>query len=392
MYFDLPPGEAHPAIGSIRQLPEAQSHTISAPSSGAHGSGRIWQAAMGNTWKKHHDWSRHLAESAQRNSYLQAQVEAVHRNLRFLETVATSPIGIVTDLKSLREAIPAELASEERDRQAFQDVTGRGKDPRRTGLEASDVVRQTFEMIGKLTPEGESILSSDWTSRASKVLDRITDRLGRDIRQAVAASFDGIYVIVDPEHSNGRPVVEVAAKALSGGACAIQLRDKTGERRTVLDAAQKLQEMCAEAGAVFIVNDWVDIAALVNADGVHLGQNDIPIGRARTLLSEAQLTGTSNALQQEALDSESDGADYVAVGAMFATDTKQDTRPAGVETLKQVKGSVGVPVIAIGGINADNIGQIAYAGADSACVASAVTKADDPEAATRQLDELFKRA
>jgi thiamine-phosphate diphosphorylase len=92
------------------------------------------------------------------------------------------------------------------------------------------------------------------------------------------------------------------------------------------------------------------------------------------------------------MDSESEGADYIAVGAMFPTGTKLDTRPAGVETLRQVKGSVGVPVIAIGGINASNIGQIADAGADSACVATAVTKADDPEAATRELSNLFSQA
>ena len=332
-----------------------------------------------------------LADSAQRNSYLKAQIEAVHRNLRFLEVVATSPIGLVTDLKSLREALPSELAGEERDRQAFLDVTGRGKDPRREGLLASDLVKRTIKLIGALTPEDEHALSADWVSRAAKVLDRVTDRLGGDIRQATAAGFDGIYVIVDPEHTNGRPVIEVTAAALAGGACAIQLRDKSGSRRETLETARRIQEMCSQAGAVFIVNDWVDIAALVEADGVHVGQNDIPVGTARGVLAGGQIVGTSNALQQEALDSESEGADYIAVGAMFPTGTKQDTRPAGVETLRQVKVSVGVPVIAIGGINVGNIGQIAAAGADSACVATAVTKADDPEAATRELVGLFSK-
>ncbi len=333
-----------------------------------------------------------MADSDQRNAYLQAQVESIHRNLRFLENVATSPIGLTTDLKSLREAIPSDLANEERDRKSFLDVTGRGQNPRSAGLTAVDAARQAMRLVESLTPEGQEFLSADWIGRAEKVLDRIADRVGRDMRQGVAASFDGIYVIVDPEHTNGRPVLDVAAAALSGGACAIQLRDKLGARNSTLETAARLQEMCTEAGAVFIVNDWVDIAALINADGVHVGQKDIPVGRTRELLRGGQIVGTSNALQQEALDSESDGADYVAVGAMFATDTKQDTRPAGVETLRQVKGSVGVPVIAIGGINADNIGQVAEAGADSACVATAVTKADDPEAATRQLDQLFTQA
>lgn len=332
-----------------------------------------------------------MADNLQRTAYLDDQVEAVHRNLRFLETVATSPIGLVTDLKSLREAMPLESASEERDRQAFQDVTGRGEDPRSEGLKTVSVVTQTLELVTALTPEGAESLSGDWISRANKVLERVKDRIGGDIRQSIAAGFDGIYVIVDPEHTDGRDVNDVASAALSGGACAIQLRDKIGERRQVLETAIKIQQMCTEAGAVFIVNDWVDIAKLANADGVHVGQKDIPLEEARKILSDGQIVGTSNALQQEAMDSESEGADYIAVGAMFETSTKQNTRPAGVETLKQVKQSVGVPVIAIGGINADNIDQIAEGGADSACVASAVTKADDPEAATRKLDELFRR-
>lgn len=333
-----------------------------------------------------------MADSAQRNAFLQAQVESIHRNLRFLETVATSPIGLITDLKSLREAIPSEFAGEERDRQAFQDVTGRGKDPRATGLTAASLTLQSLQLVESLTPEGEQVLSADWIGRATKVLGRIEDRIGRDIRSARTASFDGIYVIVDAEHTNGRPVVDVAAGALAGGACAVQLRDKAGERRITVEAATRIQEMCTEAGAIFIVNDWVDIATIIGADGVHVGQKDIPLVQARKLLGASQIIGTSNAVQQEALDSESDGADYIAVGAMFTTETKLDTRPAGVETLRQVKGSVGVPVIAIGGINPDNIGQIAEAGADSACVATAVTKADDPEAATRKLDRLFQRA
>ena len=332
-----------------------------------------------------------MSDNAQRHAYLSAQVEAIHRNLRFLEVVATQPIGLVTDLKSLRGSIPAAGSGEERDRQAFIDLTGRGKDPRSAGINACKAAIDTMELVTALTPEGSVALPTEWVARAEKVLARVVERVGRDIRQGTASSFDGIYVIVDPEHTNGRPVIDVAAAALAGGACAIQLRDKVGERRKILDTAGRMQELCRTANAIFIVNDWVDIAALVNADGVHVGQKDIPLESARRLLSPATVIGTSNALQQEALDSESEGADYIAVGAMFPTGTKQDTRPAGVATLRQVKSAVGVPVIAIGGINPGNISQIADAGADAACAASAVTKAANPEAATRELVSLFTR-
>lgn len=330
-----------------------------------------------------------LSENPQRQAYLDAQIEAIHRNLRFLEVVATSPIGLVTDLKSLREALPAKGAADERDRQAFLDLTGRGKDPRKAGLSARKLVSNTLSLITEMAPEGHVALTPEFVDRAIKVLDRVADRLGGDSRKETAQSIDGLYVIVDPEHTNKRPVLEVAEAALSGGAAAVQLRDKSGGRGKLLETARKMQALCAKSGAVFIINDWVDIARLANADGVHVGQKDLPVKETRNLLSPTQIIGTSNALQQEALDSESEGADYIAVGAMFETSTKTDTRPAGVETLRRVKGSVGAPVVAIGGINESNIRQIAEAGADSACVATAVTKASDPEAATRKLVELF---
>ena len=110
---------------------------------------------------------------------------------------------------------------------------------------------------------------------------------------------------------------------------------------------------------------------------------------ARQVLAPHQVVGTSNALLQEALDSEAATADYIAVGSIFQTATKADTRPAGLETLAEVKRSVGVPVVAIGGINHDNASSVASAGADAICVATAVTTADDPERATRTLASAF---
>ena len=331
-----------------------------------------------------------LAESAQRKAYLNAQTEAIHRNLRFLEIVATSPIGLTTDLKSLREALAVPGAAEERDRQAFLDLTGRGNDPRATGILAQRLALETIELLSRTSPEGEPALTADWVDRARKVLDRVGDRLGADVRQETAQAMAGIYVIVDPEHTTGRDVVEVAKSALAGGATSIQLRDKHGERRQILETARHLQEQCRKDGAVFILNDYTDIGRLAGSDGVHCGQKDLPVREARKILAPHQIAGTSNALLQEALESESQGADYIAVGAIFETATKSDTRPAGLETLRQVKHSVGVPVVAIGGINASNIGLVAEAGADVACVATAVTKADDPEEATGDLVRLFE--
>ena len=325
----------------------------------------------------------------QRKAYVDALAEAIHRNLRFLEVVATSPIGLTTDLLSLREAMPVDSAEEERDRQAFRDLTGRGADPRPLGMRAQDATLRAIELLNGVAPDGENPLPPEWLERADKVLRRIADRLESDIRRAAASGLDGVYVIVDPDHTNGRSTVDVAAAALSGGAIAIQLRRKDGPGKEVLDEARRIKELCDEAGALSIVNDYSDVARIVDADGLHVGQNDLPVAATRQVLSPHQIVGTSNALLQEALDSEAEAADYVAVGSIFATTTKQNTRPAGLETLAEVKRSVGVPVVAIGGINHDNASSVAAAGADSICVATAVTMADDPERATRTLASAF---
>ena len=325
----------------------------------------------------------------QRKAYLDALAEAIHRNLRFLEVVATSPIGLTTDLLSLRVAMPVEGASEERDRAAFRDLTGRGANPRPLGIQAQNATVKAIELLDGAAPDGENPLPSEWLERADKVLRRVADRLVSDVRKSVASGLDGVYVIVDPSHTRGRTTVDVAKAVLSGGAIAIQLRHKGGPSGEVLDEARAIKDMCAEYGALFIVNDYSDIARIVDADGLHVGQGDLPVDAARQVLAPHQIIGTSNALLQEALDSEAETADYVAVGSIFPTTTKQDTRPAGLETLREVKRSVGNPVVAIGGINHENASRVAAAGADAICVATAVTMADDPERATQTLTSAF---
>ena len=333
-----------------------------------------------------------MPATPQRAAFLAAQVEAIHRNLRLLEHTVTGPNGLTTELLSLRQAVPAPAAAEERDRAAFQDIGGPGRNLRQAGLGAHSLIIQTIDLLGTISPAGEETLPEDWRYRANKVLDLIAERLGADIRRDTAAAVAGVYVIVDPEHTNGRPVTQVAGAALQGGASTIQYRDKKSEKGTVLTTSREIAALCKQAGAVFIVNDHADIALLAGADGLHVGQNDIPIREARKVVRSHQIIGKSNALVREALEAEAEGADYIAVGAMFETTTKSNTRPAGIETLRQVKRSTLAPVIAIGGINHSNVAQVAEAGADAICLASAVTKADDPEGATRQLARLFNSA
>ena len=199
----------------------------------------------------------------------------------------------------------------------------------------------------------------------------------------------GLYVIIDPAVARGRDEAEVAREALEGGARLIQLRDKTREKGLQLPVAEALQALCRERGALFIVNDHVDLALAIGADGVHVGQKDLPVAVVRRL-APAMVIGCSTNNPDEARRAEADGADYVSVGLLFPTGSKDDTRPATAETLLAVKAAVSLPVCAIGGISEANIDGAIDSGADMAAVIAAVITAPDVSAAARRLAARFR--
>ncbi|MFB3053207.1 MAG: thiamine phosphate synthase [Dehalococcoidia bacterium] len=192
----------------------------------------------------------------------------------------------------------------------------------------------------------------------------------------------GLYVIIDPARAEGRDEVEIAREALAGGARLLQLRDKRREKGLQLPIARALSALCRERGAPFIVNDHVDLALAADADGVHVGQKDLPVSVVRRLVPRQMIVGCSTNNPEEARRAEADGADYVSVGRLFPTGSKQDTRPATTETLRAVKAAVSVPVCAIGGITEANIDEVLAAGADMAAVIAAVIAAPDPSASS----------
>ncbi|MEE8442857.1 MAG: thiamine phosphate synthase [Dehalococcoidia bacterium] len=216
----------------------------------------------------------------------------------------------------------------------------------------------------------------------------VESALAAGIRREAASRVAGLYVIVDPELTRGRDVEEVARAALRGGATAIQLRDKVRDKGVQLPVARRLFKACQEFDASFIINDHADLAVACGAHGLHVGQTDLPALEARSVLYPAQFLGTSNALVKEAQVSLQQRVDYIAVGAVYNTDSKGTTRPAGIQGLRRVKEQVSaVPIVAIGGINGDNVGPVLEAGADGICVIGAVCLADDPEKAARHLVE-----
>jgi len=199
----------------------------------------------------------------------------------------------------------------------------------------------------------------------------------------------GLYVIIDPQVAPGRDELTIARQAIAGGASLIQLRDKTREKGLQLPVARALLDLCRDAGVPFIVNDHVDLALAVNADGVHLGQKDLPVSVVRRLVPRQMIVGCSTNNPPEAEQAEADGADYVSVGRLFPTGSKPDTRPANVDTVRSIKDAVRLPVCAIGGINESNIDAVIAAGADMVAVIAAVIAAPDVREAARRLARRF---
>ncbi len=195
----------------------------------------------------------------------------------------------------------------------------------------------------------------------------------------------GLYLIIDPEVAGARDEVEVARQAIKGGARLVQLRDKRRQKGLQLPVAEALLRLCRERGALFIVNDHVDLALAVGSHGVHVGQKDLPVAVVRRLVPRGMIVGCSTNNAEEARRAEADGADYVSVGRLFPTGSKEDTRPATLETLRAVKAAVSVPVCAIGGIDESNIDAVIAAGADMAAVIAAVTAAPNVREAARRL-------
>jgi len=195
-----------------------------------------------------------------------------------------------------------------------------------------------------------------------------------------------LYVITDRLLMRRCPYLEVVARAIEGGATCIQLREKDLATRELFSLAEQLRKLTREKGVTFIVNDRLDVALAAGADGVHLGQDDLPLSAARRLMPPGMILGASAGSLQEARQAQAMGASYLGVGAVFMTGTKPDAgKPIGLENLAAICRGVNIPVIGIGGINAANAGQVIEAGARGVAVISSVVAADDVAAAAREI-------
>ena len=193
-------------------------------------------------------------------------------------------------------------------------------------------------------------------------------------------------LVTDAGLSRGRPSAQIVQAALRGGVTIVQYREKAGTTRAMIEEAREIRRLCADAGVPFIVNDRLDVALAVDADGVHVGQDDLPAAIARRLIGPGRIVGVSAGSPEEALRAQAEGADYVGASPIFATPTKPDAPPAmGIEGLRRLASAVRIPVVAIGGVNAENAAAIVGAGAAGAAVVSAIVAAEDVEAAARAI-------
>ena len=266
---------------------------------------------------------------------------------------------------------------------------------------ALDIIGQARASLDLLSSTGCSLGEKDGREgdglapRLRSALGELVMAAGKELRRDASARVFGLYVIIDPEFTAGRDPLEVAHGALKGGARMLQLRDKIREKGQTLPLARQLSQICAEYGALFILNDHADLASVVGSDGLHVGQGDLPISDARRILRPQQIIGRSNHLLEEVLESRDQGVDHVAIGSIYPTTTKASISrrpPAGPGAVARAKVAVDLPLVAIGGINEENLEPVIKAGADAVCVTSAVGLAPNPEEATQRLVERILKA
>lgn len=186
-----------------------------------------------------------------------------------------------------------------------------------------------------------------------------------------------LYLVTDSVILRGRDFYKCIEDAIKGGVTMVQLREKDISGKEFLERAIKLRELTKRYGVSFVINDRVDIALLCDADGVHVGQSDIGAKDVRRLVGEDKIVGVSARSVEEAKTAKEDGADYIGIGAMFATSTKLDAKSVSLETVENIKNNVDIPFVLIGGINLENLDTLKKLDSDGYAIVSSILKAED---------------
>lgn len=338
---------------------------------------------------------------------IDANCNRVGEGLRFLEDVARfllNDAGLTRQLKQLRHNLVTSLSQFG---PALMSVRNADTD---VGVDTSIIRQQDLsslvtanarraeeglrvvEEISKLPELSSKLRSKDFEAMRFSLYTLQRELISRVTRRQKMERLTGLYVIIDTQTlGHGNPI-DAARKAIRGGAKVIQLRSKDKSKAALLILARQLADLCRKSGVLFIVNDYIDITIASEADGIHVGQDELPIRVIREELPVDSIIGLSVTTTAQARKAEKEGADYIAVSAIFSSITKPKAKAVGLERLRQLKKAVAIPVVAIGGINRQNIGEVLSYGADSVACISAVLGQKDIEAAARQLvQEIEKR-
>ncbi len=202
-----------------------------------------------------------------------------------------------------------------------------------------------------------------------------------------------LYLVTDRGLAGERELIDIVTAAISGGVTIVQLREKELPTGKFIQEAKNLKKYLTERNVPLIINDRVDVAMAAEADGVHVGQDDMPCTIARRMLGPDMIIGVSVSTVEEALEAEKNGADYLGISPIWATPTKTDTSPPiGLEGVRKIREVAKIPMVGIGGINVNNAASVIEAGCDGIAVVSAIMAAKDPENATSELLKNVKSA
>jgi thiamine-phosphate pyrophosphorylase len=343
--------------------------------------------------------------STEKLRILDANIDRIGEGLRVLEEFARMMLNdtvLTQRLKNLRHKLVNTGAGfqkqliQARDAQgdvgSSMDVPGEEKSRDNADIITANArrVQESLRVMEEITKAPGVPLDTEAYRKARFELYAIEkELLSKLLRRDKTQKIKGLYGVVDTEWLKGRKHTDVTEQMLRGGAGIIQLRCKEGSTREFLGIAKDIKHICAKNDVLFIVNDRLEVALASQADGLHVGQDDLPAAAARKLIPIDMILGVSVRTVGEAKAAFKDGADYLGVGAMYSTATKEDAVAVGPGRIKEVRKAVDLPVVAIGGINKDNLREVIKAGADSAAVISAILGADNVEKAARQLADIF---
>jgi len=198
-----------------------------------------------------------------------------------------------------------------------------------------------------------------------------------------------LYVVIDKGVLKERPLIRAAERITRAGAQIIQLRDKCRDKRAILRDALELKGLLSKSGALFIINDHIDIAMLVDSDGLHLGQQDLPVEAARKLLGKDKIIGLSCHNIRQALEAQDRGLDYIGIGPIFPTSTKPNTTAVGLDLISECRDRIRIPFFAIGGVTEKNIGMVSSYGGQRVAVCKAICTAGNITAAAKNFYKLL---